>query len=117
MTPHTETPPVSELVDAMLEFTAPITQALDHMMRSPGDPDIDQVVAVLKALLRDVLAPMGVMLAPDDLRTATAVIEASVPMICESLMLVPHQRGPRRDPRAAHRSRPRSRARRDRGGH
>jgi hypothetical protein len=111
MTPRTEPAPVSELVDAMLEFTAPITQALDHMMRSPGDPDIDQVVAVLKTLLTDVLSPMGVMLAADDLRTATAVIEASVPMICENLMLVPHQRG-RRDPRAAHRPRPRPRARR-----
>jgi hypothetical protein len=99
---------VSELVDAMLEFTAPITQALDHMMRSPGDPAIDHVVDVLKALLRDVLAPMGAMLAPDDLRTATAVIEASVPMICENLLLVPHQR----DPRAAHRLRRRTRARR-----
>jgi hypothetical protein len=99
---------VSELVDAMLEFTAPITQALDHMMRSPGEPAIAQVVDVLKALLRDVLAPMDVMLAPDDLRTATAVIEASVPMICENLLLVPHQR----DPRAVHRPRRRSRARR-----
>ena len=38
----------------MLEFTAPITQALDHMMRSPGEPDIDEVVEVLKTLLRDV---------------------------------------------------------------
>ena len=47
---------------------------------------------MLKALLRDVLSPMGAMLAPHDLRTATAVIEASVPMICESLMLVPHAR-------------------------
>ena len=36
------------------------------------------------------LAPMGKMLSPHDLRTATAVIEASVPMICEGLMLVPH---------------------------
>jgi hypothetical protein len=63
---------------------------------------------VLKALLRDVLAPMGVMLAPDDLRTATAVIEASVPMICEHLVLVPHggprthRPGPRRRTRRAH---------------
>ena len=98
--------PITELVDAMLEFTAPITQTLDHMMRSPGEPEIDEVVEVLKTLLRDVLAPMGTMLSPHDLRTATAVIEASVPMICESLMLVPH--GP---PRARDRSQPR-RARR-----
>ena len=51
---------------------------------------------MLKTLLRDVLEPMGTMLSPHDLRTATAVIEASVPMICESLMLVPHESGPRR---------------------
>ncbi len=108
---------MAELVDAMLEFTAPITQALDHMMRSPGDPDIDQVVDVLKTLLRDVLKPMGALLSPNDLRTATAVIEASVPMICENLLLVPHPGSPSRDPRAAHRPRRRSRARRGRGGH
>jgi hypothetical protein len=108
MTAHTEPAPVTELVDTMLEFTAPITQALDHMMRSPGDPDIDQVVAVLKALLRDVLAPMGTMLSPNDLRTATAVIEASVPIICEHLMLVPH---------SAHRPRSPSRSRHRRRGH
>lgn len=110
MTRHTKPAPVNELVDAMLEFTAPITQALDHMMRSPGQPRIDEVVAVLKDLLADVLAPMGVMLAPDDLRTATAVLEASVPMICESLMLVPH--APPDSPRAAHRPRRRARPRR-----
>lgn len=92
----------------MLEFTAPITQALDHMMRSPGEPDIDDVVEVLKELLRDVLSPMGAMLSPHDLRTATAVIEASVPMICEGLMLVPHHAGARRAP---------SSKRRRRGGH
>ncbi len=105
-----ESAPITELVDAMLEFTAPITQALDHMMRSPGEPDIDEAVAVLKTLLRDVLSPMGTMLSPHDLRTATAVIEASVPMICESLMLVPH-------PRRSHRERPSSPRRRTRGGH
>ena len=90
MSQHAESTPIIELVDAMLEFTAPITQALDHMMRSPGEPDIDEVVAVLKSLLRDVLSPMGTMLSPHDLRTATAVIEASVPMVCEGLFLVPH---------------------------
>ena len=81
----------------MLEFTAPITQALDHMMRSPGEPEIDEVVEVLKTLLRDVLSPMGTMLSPHDLRTATAVIEASVPMICEGLMIVPHVRATPRE--------------------
>ena len=103
MSQRAESTPIIELVDAMLEFTAPITQALDHMMRSPGEPEIDEVVEVLKTLLRDVLEPMGTMLSPHDLRTATAVIEASVPMICESLMLVPH------GPRAAHHSSSRKR--------
>ncbi len=107
MSQRAESTPIVELVDAMLEFTAPITQALDHMMRSPGEPEIDEVVAVLKSLLRDVLEPMGTMLSAHDLRTATAVIEASVPMICESLMLVPHQPGPRQ----ARSSSPKRRAR------
>ena len=107
MSQRAESTPITELVDAMLEFTAPITQALDHMMRSPGEPHIDEVVAVLKALLRDVLDPMGTMLSAHDLRTATAVIEASVPMICEGLMLVPHTPARRA-------SRPRARRR---GGH
>ena len=106
MTPPTQPAPVSELVDAMLEVTAPITQALDHMMRSPGEPDIHEAVAVLKGLLRDVLAPMGVMLSARDLRAATAVIEASVPMICERLVLVPHP-----PPPARARPRPRARSR------
>ncbi len=109
MSQRAESTPINELVDAMLEFTAPITQTLDHMMRSPGEPEIDEVVEVLKTLLRDVLEPMGTMLSPHDLRTATAVIEASVPMICESLMLVPH------GPRAARHSS--SRKRRGRGAH
>jgi hypothetical protein len=107
MSQHTE--PVTELVAAMLEFTAPITQALDHMMRSPGEPEIDEVVAMLKSLLRDVLEPMGTMLSAHDLRTATAVIEASVPMICEGLFLVSHV-----PPNRAARRRSRSRSR---GGH
>jgi hypothetical protein len=104
-----ESTPITELVDAMLEFTAPITQALDHMMRSPGEPEIDEVVAVLRTLLGDVLQPMGTMLSTHDLRTATAVIEASVPMVCEGLFLVPHA-----PPNRAARRRSRSRSR---GGH
>jgi hypothetical protein len=102
-----ESTPITELVDAMFEFTAPITQALDHMMRSPGEPEIDEVVAVLKRLLRDVLSPMGTMLSAHDLRTATAVIEASVPLICEGLFFVPHT-PPNRASRRQARSRSRS---------
>jgi hypothetical protein len=44
--------PITDLVQAILEVTAPITQMLDHMMRAPGEPDIDDVVKIMKRLLR-----------------------------------------------------------------
>jgi hypothetical protein len=115
MTPKTETEDVGQLVDAMMEFAAPITQALDHMARAPVRPETDEIVEVLKAMLCQVLEPLGTVLAPRDLRTTTAVLEATVPLIVDSLYLVPHESPPpRRDPRAAHRARPRRRSRKRR---
>ena len=80
---------VTEFVDAVLECTAPITQALDHMLRAPGDPGIDAVLATLRTLLCDVLSPLATH---DDLRAATAVLEATTPLIIENLFMVPHPR-------------------------
>jgi hypothetical protein len=115
---RTEHAGVSELVDAMLEVTAPITQALDHMVRAPGQPDIDAAVEVLRGLLRDVIEPLGTILAPRDLRTTTAVLEATVPLIIDGLYLVPHdvhasgaRHAARETPRPRGRSRQRSRKR------
>jgi hypothetical protein len=114
MTPPTKPAEVASFVDAMLECTAPITQILDHMVRAPDATDVDAAVPILRHLLADVLAPLGTVLAPRDLRTATAILEAAAPMICEDVLLVPHppERPPRRDPRAAHRARSRQRRRR-----
>ena len=115
MTRKTETADLAQLIDAMLEFTAPITQALDHMARAPAEPKPAEVVEILKGLLRQVLEPLGTVLAPRDLRTTTAVLEATVPLIVDNLYLVPHERpAPRRDPRAAHRKRPRRQTRKRR---
>jgi hypothetical protein len=115
MTPKTETADVAQLVEAMLEFTAPIAQALDHMARAPARPEPGEIVAVLKPLLCQVLEPLGTVLAPRDLRTTTAVLEATVPLIVDSLYLVPHESPAlRRDPRAAHRARRRQRSRKRR---
>jgi hypothetical protein len=118
MTPPTRPADVSSLVDALLECTAPITQILDHMVRAPDAKDTDAAVAALREVLADVLAPFATVLAARDLRTATAILEAVAPMICEEVMLVPHAPAatPRRDPRDAHRrQRRRPTARRRRG--
>jgi hypothetical protein len=68
--------PITDLVQAILEVTAPITQMLDHMMRAPGEPQIDDVVKTMKHLLEDVLAPLETR---DDVREATAVLDAAMP--------------------------------------
>src|SRR5919198_3802731 len=105
MTQQAKPAGLNELVDALLESTAPITQILDLMVHAPSEPDVKAAVGVLRELLRDVLEPLATVLAPRDLRTTTAVLEATVPLIVEGLVLVPHEPAarPRRDPRAAHR--------------
>ena len=90
--------PITDLVQAILEVTAPITQMLDHMMRAPGEPEIDDVVKTMKRLLEDVLAPLETH---DHLREATAVLDAAMPLILENIFFVPHpNRAERRSRRA-----------------
>jgi hypothetical protein len=117
MTKPAEPAHLSELVNALLEATAPVALLLDHMAHAPTRPQPDEAAAVLRELLEDVLEPLATMLAPRDLRTTTAVLEATVPLIAENVLMVPHEpaRGPRRDPRETHRSGPRRRTRRTRG--
>jgi hypothetical protein len=91
--------PITDLVQAILEVTAPITQMLDHMMRAPGEPDINDVVKRMKHLLEDVLAPLETH---DDVRGATAVLEAAMPLILENIFYVPH---PNRAERRSRRTR------------
>jgi hypothetical protein len=90
--------PITDLVRAILEVTAPITQMLDHMMCAPGEPSIDEVVTTMKRLLEDVLAPLE---SHDDVRAATAVLDAAMPLILEGIFFVPHpNRAERRSRRA-----------------
>src|SRR3954447_4219874 len=117
MTPQAEPAGLTQFVEALLECSIPITLILDQMSRSPTRPDPCEARAVLTALLSDVLEPLATVLAPRDLRTTPAVLEAAVPMIGENLFIVPHEPpgSGRRDPRDPHRARPRPRPRRQRG--
>jgi len=88
MTEHPEG--VEELVDALIEGYAPISVILDHMFQAPGHATVDEVREVLGELLRDTFEPLAIRFGSDDLRRTAAVVEATVPLIHENLMLVPH---------------------------
>jgi hypothetical protein len=75
--------PLAQLVDALLESTAPVTQILDDVDLSYEPPDPDD----MRRLLGSVLAPLEQLYAPRDLLTATAVLEAVAPMILETTLL------------------------------
>src|SRR4051794_33972903 len=107
MTNETQPAGLTELVDAILECAAPITLILDHMARAPTRPEPAEARMVLRDLLSDVLEPLATVLAPRDLRTTTAVLEATVPLMVEDLLLITHEPTPpaRRDPRDGHRAR------------
>ena len=79
--------PIPDLVQAILEVTAPVTQMLDRMMRAPGEPDIEDVVMTMKRLLEDVLAPLA---SRDDVHTATDALNDAMPLILEGIYLHPH---------------------------
>ena len=81
--------PLSEFVEAVLECTAPVTQILDEVSFTPYPPDADE----LRDLLSSMLKPLEALLAPRDLLTATAVLEAATPRLAESLLLVPEPTG------------------------
>jgi len=80
----------TELVDALLDCVAPITQILDHMARSPSSADIDASVSVFKELLNEVLGPVSGRIGAKALRTAAEVLDTVTDTIAEELLLVPH---------------------------
>src|SRR4051794_3763261 len=84
MTEHPEG--VEELVDALIEGYAPISVLLDHMFQAPGQATVEEV----RELLRDTFEPLAVRFGSADLRTTAAVVTATVPLIHENLVLVPH---------------------------
>ena len=81
---------VEELVDALIEGYAPISVILDHMFQAPGHATVEEVRELLGELLRDTFEPLAVRFGSDDLRRTAAVLEATVPLIHENLVLVPH---------------------------
>jgi hypothetical protein len=98
------------MVDALLECLAPFTQVLDHMARSPGAPDVQSIVGVLRRLLLDVLAPRVERFAARDLATAAEIVDAATEAIVGDLYMVPHSRKRadsrrRRSPKTSHRRR------------
>ena len=67
--------PLAQLVDALLESTAPVTQILDDVDLSYDPPDPDE----MRMLLGSILAPLEQLYQPRDLLIATAVLEAVDP--------------------------------------
>jgi hypothetical protein len=85
--------PVRDFVQAILEVTAPITQMLDQMMRAPDEPDIHDVVMVMKRLLEDVLTPLE---GDADLTEATRLVDAAATLVIENLYALPQPERPQR---------------------
>jgi hypothetical protein len=81
--------PLAQLVDALLESTAPVTQILDEVAFAPIPPDPDE----LREILSGALAPLESLLDPRDLLIATAVLEAAAPRLLESVLLLPEPAG------------------------
>jgi hypothetical protein len=110
MTPSTRPADVSSLVDALLECTAPITQILDHMARSPNAPDVPAAVATLRTVLEGVLAPLEETVPPADLLRAAEIVDLVTDAIVAEILLVPHpgreNGGPRRRRSRGRRRRP-----------
>src|SRR3954451_12812775 len=88
MTEHPEG--VEELVDALIEGYAPISVILDHLFQAPGHATVEEERELLGDLLRDTFEPLAVRFGSDTLRATAAVVAATVPLIHENLMLVPH---------------------------
>jgi hypothetical protein len=87
MTRHTE---LSGLVDALIEFTAPFTQILDHMARAPQS-DANVAVETLRQMLPEVLAALENRFPQRDLRAATAVLNGATDAVLSEILLVPHE--------------------------
>jgi hypothetical protein len=79
--------PLAQLVDALLESTDPVLQVLDDVDLAPSPGDA-------RMMLGAMLAPLEQLYDPRDLLVATAVLEAVVPMILQTnLVLAPQPTG------------------------
>ena len=103
MTDHDHPEGVTELVDALLVGYAPISVLLDHMFSSPSHPTVEEVRATIGPLLYDTLEPLAMTHGSSELITSATIIEATVPLIHEGFVLVPHDSPPRGGRRSARR--------------
>jgi hypothetical protein len=71
------------------------------MARSSDAPDIRDAAEALREMVRDVLAPLEEAHPEADLRTATIVLQAAIPLIFKKFSYIP--RNPFRPTRAARR--------------
>jgi hypothetical protein len=90
MPERTEGAAATRLASAVLECTAPITQILDHMARSPNAPDVQAAVATLRTVLEGVLAPLEETVPAADLLRAAEIIDLVTDAIVAEILLVPH---------------------------
>jgi hypothetical protein len=109
MPERTDGAAATRLASAVLECTAPITQMLDHMARSPNAPDVQAAVATLRTVLEGVLAPLEETVPPADLLRAAEIVDLVTDAIVAEILLVPH---PGRENGGAPRRRSRGRRRR-----
>lgn len=87
---HAEPSPVEQLTEAVLSCTAPMTQILDHMARSPGTISVAAAVSRLRELLESVLEPLEETVPRWDLVNAAEVVERVTDLIVAEILLVPH---------------------------
>ena len=90
MPERTDGAAATRLAWAVLECTAPITQILDHMARSPNAPDVQAAVATLRTVLEDVLAPLEETVPAADLLRAAEIVDLVTDAIVADILLVPH---------------------------
>jgi hypothetical protein len=90
MTERSGGSPAARLAAALLECTAPVTQILDHMARSPTAPDVAAAVATLRTLMEGVLAPLEERIPAGELERAAEIIDLATDAILEEILLVPH---------------------------
>ena len=76
--------PLAQLVEALLESTDPVLSILDDVDLAPGPGEA-------RLMLSAMLAPLEQLYDPSDLLVATAVLEAVVPMIAQTNLLLTPQ--------------------------
>jgi hypothetical protein len=90
MTQRPDGAAATRLASAVLECTAPITQILDHMARSPNAPDVQAAVATLRTVLEGVLASLEETVPAADLERAAEILDLVTDAIVADILLVPH---------------------------